>query len=170
VIDVECVETPAGAADVQAALDAIDAQPGVWLGCDVAAPGLFRREAKAALEPLLAFYLDGALLRVVPHGDIGRALAEELRGLARFDEVQGRLETRFASTSGAPHPVITLLRSFLARFTATAGEFGLYGTSGWRTAKRCPTTAGAGWSCCCRAACCSAATPAIAGSTSISRS
>ena len=36
-------------------------------------------EAHAALDPLLSFFLDGRRLRVLPHGDTGRALADRLR-------------------------------------------------------------------------------------------
>jgi anthranilate synthase len=128
VIAVQTVERPAEVGEAEAALSSIDAHGGVWLGCDVLAPGLFARQAKAALDPLLAFYLDGCVLKVVPHGGIGRALAARLAELARFDTVQGRLEIRFDTSPLAPHPVVTLLRRFLAAFSSVPGEFGLYGT------------------------------------------
>ena len=48
-IRVECIETPASAADEALAIRQIDAGGGVWLGCDVAVPGLYRREAGAYL-------------------------------------------------------------------------------------------------------------------------
>ncbi len=112
------------------ALASIDANGGVWLGCDVQAPGLFRRAAKAAIDPLLAFYLDGRVLRVVPHGDVGRALAARLQShaLAGFTAVQGRLERRFEPAASGPHPVIGVLRRVLGTFGAAPAEFGLYGT------------------------------------------
>jgi len=128
VITVRTLERPAEAADAEAALSSIDAHGGVWLGCDVLAPGLFSRDAKAALDPLLALYLDGCVLKVVPHGDVGRALAARLAELARFDTVQGRLEICFDTSAATPHPVVTLLRCFLAGFSSAPGEFGLYGT------------------------------------------
>lgn len=122
-------ERPASAADVDAAIAAIDRGPGVWLGCDVDVPGMYRREASAALDPLLAFYLDGRLLRVVPHGGLGRALAERLLPLAPFERVEGRLELRFAGGEGQDgiHPAITLLRRVLALFETQPPELGLYG-------------------------------------------
>ena len=53
-IAVERVEHAASEADEQAAIEAIDRDGGVWLGCDVVVPQLYRREAKAALDPLLS--------------------------------------------------------------------------------------------------------------------
>ena len=126
-IEVSCTESAAAAADVEAALAQIDREGGVWLGCDVLAPGLYAREAKVAVAPLLSFHLDGNRLRVLPHGDMGRALAGRLRALAPFEDVHGRLECRFDDIAATPHPVIALLRRFLAGFAATRGEFGLYG-------------------------------------------
>ncbi|MEO7854996.1 MAG: chorismate-binding protein [Rubrivivax sp.] len=127
---VQVSERAAGAVAAERALAEIDAGGGVWLGCDVQAPGLFRIEAKAAVEPLLAFYLDGCVMRVVPHGDVGRALAARLHptALAGFQSVQGRLERRFAPGTGRPHPVIEVLRSVLAAFGNAPPTFGLYGT------------------------------------------
>ena len=58
-IRVEAIESPAVEADEQAAIRRIDQGGGVWLGCDVAVPGLYRREARAALDPLLSVLLDG---------------------------------------------------------------------------------------------------------------
>ena len=126
-IAVERIEQAAGAADAEAALATLDHSPGAWLGCDVTAPGQFRREAMVALDPLLSFYLDGNLLRVVPHGDIGRALAEQVATLAAFERVQGRLEIAFAASDAAPHPVISVLRCFLQSFAQKPRELGLYG-------------------------------------------
>jgi anthranilate synthase len=126
-IAVERRERAASAADADAALATLDRSPGAWLGCDVAAPGQFRREAMVALDPLLSFYLDGNVLRIVPHGDIGRALAEHVATLAVFERVQGRLEVAFAAADAAPHPVISLLRRFLQSFAQKPHELGLYG-------------------------------------------
>ncbi len=130
-IAVECVERPADEADEQAAIDTIDRDGGIWLGCDVSAPPMYRREARAALDPLLSVFLDGARLRVVPHGDSGRALAAMLPALAGFEPVQGRLEREFAPAPdgpGAPHPVLSWLRQVLAAFDPRSPAFGLYGT------------------------------------------
>ena len=126
-IAIERIERPATVADAQAAIAAIEHGPGVWLGCDVAAPGLFRREAMAALDPLLGFYLDGNRLRVLPHGDTGRALAETLLALAPFERVQDRLEIGFAPSNESPHPALGVLRRFLASFAEQPRELGLYG-------------------------------------------
>ena len=126
-IAVECVESAVGEEDLRCALAALDREPGVWLGCDVDAPGLFRREAKVALDAWLCLYLDGCVLRIVPQGDMGRALAERLARLAEFQNVQGRLELRFGSAPGQPHPLIALLRSVLADFDCRSPAFGLYG-------------------------------------------
>ena len=133
-IEIRCTSRAATAADVDDALAAIDQRPGAWLGCDVDAPGLFRRQARAALDPLLAFYLDGAVLRVVPQGGQGQALAGRLPALAEGAEVMavdGRLDLRWpasACRADAVHPVVTLLRALLAQFAAPPPAFGLYGT------------------------------------------
>jgi anthranilate synthase len=127
-IAVEVVERPAAAADAPAAIDAIDRAPGIWLGCDVELPGLYRREAKAALDPLLCIYLDGRRLRLVPQGDLGRALAGRLAALAAFERVDGRLELGFGGAAAEPHPAIALLRRLLAAFEIREPAFGLYGT------------------------------------------
>jgi len=128
VIRVEAIETPAVEADEEAAIRRIDQGGGLWLGCDVAVPGLYRREARAALDPLLSLVLDGQRLRIVPHGDTGRALAVALPLLADFDAVRGRLERRFDGSGNGPHPALTLLRGLLAAFDIRAPEFGFYGT------------------------------------------
>jgi anthranilate synthase len=127
-IAVECLEHPAIEADAQAAIASIGCAPGVWLGCDVESPGLFRRQAKAALDPLLVFYLDGRRLRIVPHGETGRALAERLGALADFERRQGRLEIGFGGDADMPHPALTLLRRVLAAFDTREPAFGFYGT------------------------------------------
>jgi anthranilate synthase len=127
-IAVERVEYPATEADEQAAIEAIDRDGGVWLGCDVVVPQLYRREAKAALDPLLCIHLDGRRLTIVPHGDTGRALAARLAPLAAFDRVQGRLEIAFDDVAAEPHPAVTLLRRLLGAFDIRCPEFGFYGT------------------------------------------
>ena len=127
-IRVEAIESPAVEADEQAAIRRIDQGGGVWLGCDVAVPGLYRREARAALDPLLSLLLDGQVLRIVPHGDIGRGLVAALPPLAGFASVQGVLEGRLSGQGGGPHPALTLLRRLLAAFDIRSPDFGLYGT------------------------------------------
>ncbi len=167
-------EHAAGADAAEQALAAIDSVGGVWLGCDVQAPELFRREAKAAVEPLLAFYLDGRLLSVVPHGDVGRALAARLHlgALAGFDAVHGRLERRFEPAAGGPHAVIGVLRAVLRAFSIDPRRVRALRHAGFRLlpagrrAMRCPTTVGAGWCCSCRRGCCAATKQASAGCTS----
>ncbi len=127
-IAVQSVRLVADEADQQPAIEAIERDGGVWLGCDVSAPGLYRRDARAALDPLLSFYLDGRRLRVVPHGDIGRAVAGRLSALAELQVVQGWLELDGAGVTGTPHPALTLLRRVLTEFDIRAPDFGLYGT------------------------------------------
>jgi len=126
-IAVERIERAATEADEQAALEAIQRDGGVWLGCDVAVPQLYRREAKAALDPLLGIHLDGRRLGIVPQGDMGRALAARLAPLAAFERVQGRLEIAFDNVAAEPHPAVTLLRRLLAAFDIRGPEFGFYG-------------------------------------------
>ena len=127
-IAVERVERAAGEADEQAAIEAIDRDGGIWLGCDVVVPQLYRREAKAALDPLLSVHLDGRRLHIVPHGDTGRALALQLAPLADFETHDGRLEIGFDGAPAEPHPAIALLRRLLAAFDLRCPEFGFYGT------------------------------------------
>ena len=127
-IRVEAIESPAAEADEQAAIRGIDQGGGVWLGCDVVVPGLYRREARAALDPLLSVLLDGQLLRVVPHGDTGRALAAALPPLADFEAVEGVLERRLHGEGRGPHPALTLLRDLLAAFDIRSPDFGFHGT------------------------------------------
>ena len=126
-IRVEVVESPATAADEQAALRRIDDGGGLWLGCDVQLPGLYRREARAALDPLLTLVLDGERLRIVPHGDTGRALAAALP-LADFEAADGVLERCLPGQGAGPHPVLTRLRQLLAGFDIRSPDFGFYGT------------------------------------------
>lgn len=125
-IRVEAVESPAGEADEQAALRRIDEGGGLWLGCDVAVPGLYRREARAALDPLLCIVLDGEWLRIVPQGDTGRALAAALP-LADFEAVDGVLQRHLRGSGSGAHPALTLLRQLLAAFDIRSADFGLYG-------------------------------------------
>lgn len=127
-IGVEAVETPATEADELAAIHRIDQRGGLWLGCDVTLPGLYRREARVALDPLLGVVLDGERLRIVPHGDIGRALAAALPPLAGFESAQGVLECRLPGHGNGPHPALTLLRQLLAAFDMRSPDFGFYGT------------------------------------------
>jgi anthranilate synthase len=89
-------------------------------------------------DPLLCIYLDGRRLRVLPQGDLGRALGQRLATLAAFERVDGRLELVFGGAAVEPHPAIALLRRWLAAFDVREPAFGLYGTLAfdyWRLAR-----------------------------------
>ena len=173
-IAVETLERPASEADEPAALEAIDRDGGVWLGCDVSAPGVFRCEARAALDPLLSFFLDGHRLRVLPHGDTGRALAVRLTALADFEPVQGRLERELPCRGRGPAPgawprcAPCWPSSTSARRASASTARWLSTTTASHLAKPCPTTAGAAWCWCCRSACCGPTRRAAAGWSSAS--
>jgi anthranilate/para-aminobenzoate synthase component I len=126
-IAVERTVRSAEPAAAERLLEAMDAAPGAWLGCDVAAEGLFERRAYACVDPPLSFYLDGATLRIVARTALGRALAEIARPLAAFVEREGRLEAELVDAAARPHPVVTLLRRFLASFAPASPELALYG-------------------------------------------
>lgn len=126
-IRVDRIETPATADDAGELVTRLDNEPGAWLGCDVSVEGLYRREAIACVDPALAFYLDGNILRIIPRTSIGQALAVRLRDLAPFEWREGRLEVSFGAQAVEPHPAIGLLRRFLALFTPARAELALYG-------------------------------------------
>lgn len=108
-------------------LSSLDDRPGVWLGCDVEAEGLYRRESMGCVGPALGFFLDGAELRVLAFTPAGHALLEHLGPLAEFVPCEGGLVARFGGARQSPHPVIGVLRAFLALFQPVAPELGLYG-------------------------------------------
>jgi anthranilate synthase len=123
-IEVERAVRPAGEADVQALIGALEERPGAWLGCDVAQEGLYTRHSAGCVDPALAFYLDGATLTVVALDEIGARLIGAVQPLAAFEQVQGGLRTR---CDDEPGKVVRLLRSFLASFAPASGELALYG-------------------------------------------
>lgn len=118
--------TAAGAGEVDAALASLNHRPGVWLGCDVELPGLYRRRARVALDPLVLLQLDGTELRLLALDDTGRALA------ARW--AQGPSTTGWTATPDGlradvaePGRALALLRALLASFEVPPPELGLYG-------------------------------------------
>ena len=108
-------------------LGALDARSGAWLGCDVQAEGLYRRESIGCVDPALGFYLDGSELRVLAFTPVGHALLDHLRNLSAFESCAGGLAVRFPESTGRPHPVIDVLRGFLALFGPSFPELALYG-------------------------------------------
>lgn len=122
-IIVERDEAPAPLDAVGRLLESLDAQPGAWLGCDVASEGLFRKESVACARPALRFALCGRELTVTVMSSSGAALLEAVRSLAKFEESAGVLRRR--CTAG---PEVTgVLRRFLAVFQPASAELGLYG-------------------------------------------
>ncbi len=120
-------ETEAASGSVAVLLASLDEQPGAWLGCDVQAEGLYRRESMGCNAPALGFQLDGRELRVQPYSATGVALLERLRTLAAFEVEGSGLVVRFPGADGAPSPVVALLRRFLALFWPAFPELALYG-------------------------------------------
>ena len=118
---------PAAGNDAASLLRALDERPGAWLGCDVAAEGLYERHAVGFAEPALGFYLDGNALRVLGFNRLGAQLLPAIRRLAAFEPIEGGLLARFPGQVSRPHPVLTVLRRFLALFTPAHPRLGLYG-------------------------------------------
>jgi len=152
---------------VDALLQVLDHRPGVWMGCDVASEGLFRKESTACAVAALRFCLDGPVLTVTALSASGGALLAEVKPLAAFHGDAGNLEARMPSGAA----VIELLRRFLAMFRPQSAEFAYYGALSFdyfRLARpdRCRMTAGAGWCSSCPSACWQCASPARAGSIS----
>ena len=108
-------------------LASLDTLPGAWLGCDVQSEGLYRRESMGCSAPALGFQLDGSELRVLALSQTGATLLEHIRPLAAFEVIEGGLAVTFPAADAHPHPVIGLLRSFLALFSPPCAELGLYG-------------------------------------------
>ena len=63
-----------GEARLDALLQALDERPGLWMGCDVAAEGLYRRESIACAVPAVRFALEGNSLRATALTGAGGAL------------------------------------------------------------------------------------------------
>ncbi len=108
-------------------LGALDTRLGAWLGCDVQAEGLYRRESMGCVDPALGFYLEGNELRVLAFTQVGHALLDHVRNLAAFDSCEGGLAVRFPESTARPHPAINLLRGFLTLFGPSFPELALYG-------------------------------------------
>ena len=126
-IRVERFEAPALPDATEAFLAALDTRQGAWLGCDVEAEGLYERKAMGCSDPSLGFYLDGNQLKVLALSPVGHALLEHVRPLAAFEQNAGALFIRFPGTVLSPHPVIELLRAFLALFNPSHPELALFG-------------------------------------------
>lgn len=112
-IEVRSSESPIPSGEAQAALEALAGEPGIWMGCDVAADGLYRKESISCTRAALRLCLDGNRLAVSPLSDAGAALLE---ALGPFPE---QVE------SGAA--VAGILRRVLAAFGPPSPELALYG-------------------------------------------
>lgn len=112
-ITVESRESPATAQDVEALLSELDARPGLWMGCDVASEGLFRKTSIACAVPAVRFSLDGTTLSATALTPVGGGL------LAAFGNAGGSYRSGMA--------VLAELRRFLAMFDKRAPELGFYG-------------------------------------------
>ena len=112
-ITVESRESPATAQDVEALLSELDARPGLWMGCDVASEGLFRKTSIACAVPAVRFSLDGTTLSATALTPVGGGL------LAAFGNTGGSHRSGMA--------VLAELRRFLAMFDKRAPELGFYG-------------------------------------------
>jgi len=108
-------------------IKSLDERLGAWMGCDVEAEGLYRRESMGCVDPSLGFFLEGNRLRVLAFTPIGHALLEQVRGLWAFESCPGGLSARFEAQAPGPHPVIGILRSFLRMFGPASPELALFG-------------------------------------------
>jgi anthranilate synthase len=122
-IVVERRESAATAADAEALLHSLDHSPGIWIGCDVHAEGLFRRESTACAKPALRFSLEGSTLVVVPLSGAGAGMLQSIGRLGEFDAHEGGL--RASMRSGVA--VLQVLRKFLAGFRPQSRELALFG-------------------------------------------
>lgn len=122
-IRVERSASPAAPAELDALIERLDAEPGVWMGCDVESEGLFRKYSIACARPAIRFCLDGPRLLVTPFTtDGGRILAGLLRK-APFEKCVDGWTARFSSGRA----VLDMLRRFLAGFEPASAELALYG-------------------------------------------
>jgi anthranilate synthase len=122
-IDVERRESAATAGDADAFLQALEHKPGIWMGCDVQAEGLFRKESMVCAEAALRIALIGRQLIVTPMSEAGAGLLPEVARLGTFlGEAGGLLAT---VSSGAW--VVRFLRQFLASLRPSSREFSLFG-------------------------------------------
>ncbi len=126
-IRVERVEAPAAPGATDAFLASLDSGYGAWLGCDVVAEGLYERKSMGCADPSLGFFLDGNELRVLALSPAGHALLGHVRQLGAFREEPGALLLRFARSDVSPHPVVGVMRTFLALFESAHPELALFG-------------------------------------------
>lgn len=126
-IAVERFESDAPPGAVEKLLGSLDTSHGAWLGCDVEAEGLYRRESMGCMNPALGFSLEGNVLKVLALSPVGHALLEHVRPLAAFAHSEGELTARFPHEDAKPHPVVAILRSFLALFATPHPELALFG-------------------------------------------
>lgn len=114
-IDVRSSESAIPAAEAEAALEALALAPGIWLGCDVAADGLYINESIGCTRAALRLCLDGNRLAVTPLSDAGAALVEALGPfpgrVASGAEVAGILK-RLLAAFGPPSPELALYGAF----------------------------------------------------------
>ena len=106
-------QTALQAGEAQSALEALAARPGVWMGCDVAAEGLYRKESIGCTRAALRLCLDGNRLEVTPLSDAGAALAKALGP--------------FPGRVGSGSEVAGILKRVLAAFEPRSPELALYG-------------------------------------------
>lgn len=122
-IAIQRTESKADALEVDRLLEALEAQPGLWMGCDVSSEGLFERRSMACARPALRFCLDGRTLEVTALTPAGGALLPILRPMTGFETLPGGLRARM---SGG-REVVGLLREFLGLFQPRSAELALFG-------------------------------------------
>lgn len=114
-IGVRSMQTGISAAEAEAALAALADKPGIWMGCDVAADGLYRKESISCARAALRLCLDGSRLGVTPLSEAGAALFEALGPfpgrVASGAEVAGILK-RLLAAFGPPSPELALYGAF----------------------------------------------------------
>lgn len=114
---------PAGEAD--AALEALAAQPGIWLGCDVSSEGLYSKESICCSRAAWRLCLDGNRLVATPLSDAGAALVAALgpfpERVASGLEVAGILK-RILAAFGPPSPELGLYGAFSFDYFRLAGQ------------------------------------------------
>jgi anthranilate synthase len=116
-------ESAASAHDVEKLLSSLESQPGLWMGCDVASDGLFRKESMACAVPALRFCLDGDVLTVTAMSAVGGALLPRVGELAAF---QGSGGSRWAVMASGGD-VVSVLRRTLELFQPVSAELALFG-------------------------------------------
>ncbi|MCC6210994.1 MAG: chorismate-binding protein [Burkholderiales bacterium] len=114
--------TVADSGDVEALIARFDTKPGLWMGCDVASEGLYRKQSMACAVPALRFCVEGNVLTVTAMSRAGAALLERLRGLGGLSGLGGSL----SADIGAASEVVAVLRRFLGMFQPQAAELGLF--------------------------------------------